>query len=715
MSFAALAKHEREIGHVVAVTGTKVVLELYPEEKSPVHSYPGGLSVVAQIGAYLLFPVGAGDSCVGVLTGAYEHEGYEPTDKQGMTLQLAKPRRTLHANLLGTLTGEMQFEHGVTVYPSLGTVALIPSQEQLRAILSEPATARNQYDVYLELGNSPIYETVQVSASLDDLFSRPLAIVGNTGSGKSWTVATLVQVCRRTLARVGEYKSKFIVLDINGEYSNAFGYPKPPHHPNFVYLEGKPFFLPLWVFGFEEFVRFFGASTATQTQVPVLERIVTMARQKAFDLELANQGNTSVHDVRESLLKLERAERILSSLRQYADETNGKYLGEKATRAFRDLRSIMASLPCVAKAEWEQQPSDLRERVNQAFEDLAKSPLGSYTRNGPYERLLESDRDSILRLHDLLDPILEVVHVNVAANPAAVSVTADAPFPFDISAFGKPELFDQVLSGMRGEEQIREYVATLQLRMRRMLQDRRWSVFTEPASDDLGALLNRLLWPKSNTGDIVIVDCSMLAYDVLPFFCAVIGRLLLETRQHGGPQQRTVSPWVLVLEEAHNYLRPYRENEDAGLSLSRNTFERVAKEGRKFGLSLAIASQRPSDVSQTVLAQCANFIVHRIQNPDDIEYFRRILPAGFREVLDQVGVLVPGEALLMGSAVNVPSRVRIRPPNPPPFSETPRPSVAWKQASPDFDIAKAIENWRGETSGEPGSVEEEPPSRAVAE
>jgi len=188
----------------------------------------------------------------------------------------------------------------------------------------------------------------------------------------------------------------------------------------------------------------------------------------------------------------------------------------------------------------------------------------------------------------------------------------------------------------------------------------------------------------------------MLAYDVLPFFCAILGRLLLDTRAHGGAHQRLTRPWVLILEEAHNYLRPYREAEDIGVALSRATFERIAKEGRKFGLSLVIASQRPSDVSQTVLAQCANFVVHRIQNPDDIEYFRRILPAGFREVLDQVGVLVAGEALLMGSAVNVPSRVRIWPPSPSPHSETPQPSIAWRRDKPDFDYRQAIANWYGE-------------------
>jgi DNA helicase HerA-like ATPase len=92
-------------------------------------------------------------------------------------------------------------------------------------------------------------------------------------------------------------------------------------------------------------------------------------------------------------------------------------------------------------------------------------------------------------------------------------------------------------------------------------------------------------------------------------------------------------PWVLVLEEAHNYARPARSDEDRGHRLARLTYERIAKEGRKFGLSLIIASQRPSEISQTIISQCANFISHRLQNPDDIDHFRRIIPMQARRLL----------------------------------------------------------------------------------
>jgi DNA helicase HerA-like ATPase len=154
---------------------------------------------------------------------------------------------------------------------------------------------------------------------------------------------------------------------------------------------------------------------------------------------------------------------------------------------------------------------------------------------------------------------------------------------------------------------------------------------------------------------------------------------------------------LIFLEEAHNYLRPRRDDESHGLQLPRETFERIAKEGRKFGLSLIIASQRPSDVSATVLSQCANFIVHRIQNPDDIDFFKRILPIASRDLLDQLPILAPGDGLLLGSALNVPARVKVRKPSPAPTSETPKPWKSWQKSELKFNVDEAIEVWTQET------------------
>lgn len=133
-----------------------------------------------------------------------------------------------------------------------------------------------------------------------------------------------------------------------------------------------------------------------------------------------------------------------------------------------------------------------------------------------------------------------------------------------------------------------------------------------------------------------------------------------------------------------------------GLTISRESFERIAKEGRKFGLSLIVASQRPSEISGTVLSQCANFVMHRLQNPDDIEHFRSIVPSQSRRLLDQATVLGAGEAIVLGSAFNVPARVRVNLPEAQPSSRSSTPHRSWKTGKERFGLESALKNWLGE-------------------
>jgi len=185
----------------------------------------------------------------------------------------------------------------------------------------------------------------------------------------------------------------------------------------------------------------------------------------------------------------------------------------------------------------------------------------------------------------------------------------------------------------------------------------------------------------------------MLSHEVLPYACSIIGRILLEAREALPAAARYKHPWVLVLEEAHNYARPTRSDEDRGQKLSRLTFERIAKEGRKFGMSLVIASQRPSEISATIISQCANFISHRLQNPDDIDHFRRIIPMQARRLLDQVTILASGAAIVFGSAFHIPTRVQFDRPVPGPWSQTAAPYHEWRTNSDPFPLPAVLEAW----------------------
>jgi DNA helicase HerA-like ATPase len=125
-------------------------------------------------------------------------------------------------------------------------------------------------------------------------------------------------------------------------------------------------------------------------------------------------------------------------------------------------------------------------------------------------------------------------------------------------------------------------------------------------------------------------------------------------------------------------------------------FEKIAKEGRKFGLSLVVASQRPSELSRTVLAQCNSFIVHRIQNPDDQEYFKSVISGVNRELLDQLPALAQQQAIVLGDCVALPLQVRINTVEPRPKSDDPQFTKVWSDANPSApDFEGIASRWEG--------------------
>jgi DNA helicase HerA-like ATPase len=177
---------------------------------------------------------------------------------------------------------------------------------------------------------------------------------------------------------------------------------------------------------------------------------------------------------------------------------------------------------------------------------------------------------------------------------------------------------------------------------------------------------------------------------------ALIGRLVLDFMQR--IPERASLPVVLVLEEAHRYI-PERATLERQLR-AREVFEKIAKEGRKFGLSLLVASQRPSELSRTVLAQCNSFIVHRIQNPDDQQYFRSVISGINRELLDQLPALAQQQAIVMGDCVTLPLQVRIRTVSPRPRSLDPEFVSRWSDSRPRLpDVEQIAAKWEGRKPG----------------
>jgi len=190
---------------------------------------------------------------------------------------------------------------------------------------------------------------------------------------------------------------------------------------------------------------------------------------------------------------------------------------------------------------------------------------------------------------------------------------------------------------------------------------------------------------------VTIIDLSSVPFDVRPTVAAQIGRLAFEFN-YWNPQYREF-PILLMCEEAHAYIPRAAESQYAG---SRKSMERIAKEGRKYGTGLAVISQRPNELSETVLAQCGTFICLRITNPDDQSYVRSLVPESEGELVSILAGLGRGEALILGEAVPLPTRVKFDEPSPNPNSEDVDFYTKWRTGPDDIDVDSIVRRWRSQ-------------------
>ena len=182
---------------------------------------------------------------------------------------------------------------------------------------------------------------------------------------------------------------------------------------------------------------------------------------------------------------------------------------------------------------------------------------------------------------------------------------------------------------------------------------------------------------------ITIIDMSLLPFQVLETITGLIGRIILEFLSRFEKSKRGSMPVVIALEEAQNYIPEINKKDRE--SISRKVFERIAREGRKYGLSLLVSSQRPSELSKTVLSQCNSFIVHRIQNPDDQVYIRKLVSSANSEILNQLPTLPQQHVIVLGDCVRTPVVAKMNTASPKPNSNNPEFIQNWlKEEKVDY-------------------------------
>ncbi len=282
---------------------------------------------------------------------------------------------------------------------------------------------------------------------------------------------------------------------------------------------------------------------------------------------------------------------------------------------------------------------------------------------------------------------------NEDMDPAQISV--DTPVYFSLS-----ELFQHF---KRANEQTFDFGKTkgpmygkfdsFLLRLQSRLHDVRYDFLYKPKLRTNSASLTSLLRDFVGLGEqhcqVTVIDLSPVPFDVRPTVSAQIGRLAFEFN-FWNPRHREF-PILLVCEEAHVYLP---RSDDPRYRGTRASMERIAKEGRKYGVALTVVSQRPHELSETVLAQCVNFLCFRITNPDDQRYVRDLVPDAESNLIDTLAALGRGEVVALGEAVPIPMRFQMYKPDPPPSSSDIDLYTHWKAGPEDLDVAAIVDNWR---------------------
>lgn len=593
----------RFIGCVIQVEAEGIeVLLTCPEMEV---EYEGVLYRIGQLGGYVTLPR-QHQTLIAFVSAVGRRESQQND---------ADPQMVLSCQLLGTIVGD-RFERGVNDYPTIGDPVRVATDADFEVIFGSQETGDlNGIRRSFTLGRFAMKTDFPVQVLGREFLSKHVAIMGNSGSGKSCCTA-------RILEEITSLPDAQVVLfDLHGEYAAAFTDDNGKLNPNVTYLGERDLIVPYWLLKYEELETLFVDTSNPElvsNQVTFLKEAVGRLKKPAAE-EL---------DLVEAMTLDSPLYFSLEQLSMFAGNMNeARYVLNTEQYAFAKL--AMRSLP---PAEQEELLTTRRCAFNRG-NAVGEIPHALY--NGKLLGLIQrmETRLNDRRYDFLLRPLQHAKN---------------------------SELFRDVLNEKATPGELT------------------WAM-----SEFIKVMLGR----RNPRRNLTIVDVSGVPFDIVDITVAVLTRLLFDYNFWSPPAQR--HPTLLVFEEAHNYI-PRVSGEKA---FARNAVEKVAKEGRKYGVTAMVISQRPSELSETVLSQCNNMIVLRLNNPEDQAYVRKVVSDQFGNLVRMLPILRPGEAFVIGDAVLMPLRTLIRLPSHLPRSGNMDFMLHWGKGTPDADVPNILQHW----------------------
>ena len=472
----------------------------------------------------------------------------------------------------------------------------------------------------LTFGQSPFYHNKRVYVDINSLFSNHLTILGNSGSGKSYGTTKLIQSVFQNPSFL-PYKASFILFDNNGEYISAFSdINKINPNYNFKVIttsSNTPYEkinIPIWLFNVDDMALLLSATT--HNQLTLIERMIKLARIFSLNSDISTRYKN--HLLAKAMLSI-----IYSNDLPTVKRNNIFNLFNTCTTNELNMEVVI-------------QGAGYQRKFRDCFHVDAN---GVFT-----ESILVTDYIS-----SLINPDLDNFETNEYNMYSLVDLEKALNFALiSENWLNNPTTYSDAI--------------TTKVKLHSLIISENAKFFNYPNFVNVEQYLASLLINNGHKNQILNINIEDIDDWLAKVIVKIFSRMIFEYAKR--LQARGSVPFNLLVEEAHRYIKT---GEDIDL-LGYNIFDRISKEGRKYGVLLTLISQRPVELSETVMSQCANFLIFKTTHPRDIEYITRMVPYITEEIIEKQKGLQPGYCLAFGNAFKVPIIIRLDIPNPVPNS-----------------------------------------------
>ena len=529
-------------------------------------------------------------------------------------------------SLLGELIDD-KFVFGIMSKPAFSAKVKLISKEKAPLIIGI-----NNYeeDRHLYIGESPIYENVKIGMDVNSFFSNHFAIFGSTGSGKSCSIARIFQNLF-SKEKMIPYRASIFVFDAYGEYHNAFKdlHKKVPEinfkaYTTNVNSDTELLRIPIWLLDTDDIAILLGVEKPSQ--IPIIEKalklVTIFGREESVVLKHKNDI------IARAILE------ILSS-------------GRQSTQIRDQIFSVLT--------RYNTSELNLETKVFQP----------GYVRS--LKQCLLIDSSGKMREMELLVSFIEKF-----LDDSLELKMPDKSFKYTLKDLKEAFDFALISEGILKSDKLYDKANVLKVRLDSLIKGEYAQYFKMDRYVDKNTFIKELI-TASNGGraQIININISYLDDRLAKTICKIYAKLLFDFTSK--LQQRGSFPVHLILEEAHRYVQQDSDSKVLGY----NIFDRIAKEGRKYGVILGLISQRPSEMSETVLSQCSNFLIFKMQHPKDVSFIRQMVPFITDEIVEKMKGLQPGTCVVFGSAFKLPTIVKMEMPYPQPMSQNVDVSRLW--------------------------------------